>query len=171
MFDDFFLVLKLERAGFQELVLDLHACQNDIVGNRVFQNQANAAAIFRNKGDAPVQCFPRIVEGQLSSLIQHLPSAWVKAHNTIGQSDLPVARQAADAEDLPFVHIQVNPAQAFAGHIYAQIPDLQDLLFRCLRPVSANAGRSIDPAPYHKLRNLRNRKALSWSGANQFAVF
>ncbi len=78
----------------------------------------------------------------------------VQADDAVGDADLALAGKAAQAQDLPFAHLQGHSLAFLAGHIHMQIVDLdQDLMGFILMVHRVDGG--FDLAAYHLLGDVQ----------------
>ncbi len=87
-----------ERA--QVLPVDLHGGEGDVPVQALVQQQAHAAAVLGDEGHAHAQHGARGVQGHLPAVEADRSAGGEQAHDPVGNAQLALAGQAADAEDL-----------------------------------------------------------------------
>jgi len=59
---------------------------------------------------------------------QHAPAGGEQAHDPVGDAELALAGQPADAEDLPLAHAEAHVPHGLPGHVHPEVLDRQQLL-------------------------------------------
>ena len=107
----------------QEFVLNLHGGEGHVPLQRFIQQQTHLPPVLRHKGQGGVQALAGVVQGNLLPVKDHGAAGLVETHDAVGDSQLPLAGQAADAQNLTLAHIQGDIAHRLTGHVHPQILD------------------------------------------------
>ena len=153
---DGLLVAPFDKAAeivFQKLVLNLHGREGHVPFQRLVQQQADAAPILRHEGQGRIETFARAVERDLLALEDDLTARLVKAHNPVGDTELALSRETADAEDLAFLDIQAHITNRFARHVHPKPLDGHGSPCVGMIP-NLNFGGGSDASADHTFRNL-----------------
>ena len=121
--DGLFVAPCEETHSLQELVLHLHGGERHVPLQRLVQQQTHAAPILGHEGQLGVQALPGAVQRDRLAVELHGAARLVQAHHTVGNTQLALAGQTADAQDLALLHVQIHVADDLAGHIHPQLAD------------------------------------------------
>ena len=120
-------VAQRDRAELvQVFALDLHGIEDDVVLDALVQQQAHAAAVLGDHRQARVQRSLGIVQRQLLAEELHLALGGVEAHHAVGQADLALTGQTADADDLALAHVEIHIVERlYAGKDLRNVIEFQ----------------------------------------------
>ena len=156
---------------FGKIAVDLHRVEYDIVFNRFIQQQAYAAPVLRHDGHAVFERLPRVVQRGFFAKQLDLALARINAHHAVGNADLALSGQAADAEDFALPHFEGNVVDHLARHIHGQMTDLERnrRILRQFARFGGDKGRFALAADHH-LRKLSHIGVLRAALGDELAV-
>ncbi len=118
MLPHFFGIHHLEERSLEKLILALHGLNHDVQLDGLIEKKPETSAVFGDKGHTSVESFHGIVEGNFRTPLVKLSRGGRQSHNTVGDANLAVPRQAPQAEDLPLANFQGHALNFFAGHMH-----------------------------------------------------
>ena len=153
----------------QVFALDLHGVEDDVVFDGLVQKQSHALAVLRNHGDAGAQCVARRAQLQLFAKQLHLALGGIQAHHAVGDAQLALTGQTADAEDLALEHVKADALHFFTGHVHVQVAHLHGhIALGGGTVIVLHHGLAL--AADHQLSQLGDGGVLRLTGSGQLAV-
>ena len=150
--------------------MHLHGVEGDVVLDGLIQQQAHAATVLGNHRQARVQRGLGVVQRELLTEELHLALGGVEAHHAVGQADLALSGQTADADDLALAHVQIDALDGLAGHVDPQIAHLQGDGIALVLDLALDLNHAVLAAADHQRCELLHAGLFLFAGCNQLAV-
>ena len=152
----------------EELALGFHGRKSDIQIDRAVKEQSYALSVFTHEGYVGLERVPGVVEAQLPALEYDLAVGGIKAHYAVGDAQLALSSQTADAHYLALMHLEAHVLNLFAGHVYAKVLNIEYYLIAYLAPALVAVEDKC--AAYHQPRYFSGGDVLGILGSYQLAV-
>src|SRR5262249_39550870 len=113
------------RKWMEKAALRLERRKSDVELDRFLAEESDASAILGDEREAALERLTRAVERKGRAVELHATRRGIKAHDPVRDSDLSLAREAADPQDLAPSHHEGNVRDRLARHRDAKMLDTE----------------------------------------------